>query len=153
MIAWYTNDIVNNFFTKLNVSLKVVDVERAGFTTVTGIPVGFRTGKIVANIYSGIVTEEISNYAQQLVKYPYLEDGFNISYLVPSDFLLPFSQFVEKCKISGAIQVLNIFGNGMGDFLNQPTLYVFKVGQHGNNPGFWGRNLLVDAWRGQSRTL
>jgi hypothetical protein len=127
VVAWYTNDIVNNFFARLNVSLKVVDVERAGFTTLTSIPVDFRTGEIVTNIYSGNVTEGISNYAAQLAKYPYLEDGFDIPYPVPSDFLLPFGEFVEKYNISGAIQVLNIFGNGMGDFLNQPTLYVFKL--------------------------
>jgi NADPH-dependent 2,4-dienoyl-CoA reductase/sulfur reductase-like enzyme len=56
VVAWYTNDIVNNFFARLNVSLKVVDVERAGFTTLASIPVDFRTGKVVENIYSGNVT-------------------------------------------------------------------------------------------------
>jgi hypothetical protein len=118
VVAWYTNDVVNNFFARLNVSLKVVDVERAGFTTLTSTPVDFCTGKIVENIYSGNVTEGISNYAAQLAKYPYLEDGFDIPYPVPSDFLFPFGEFVEKYNISGAIQVLNIFGNGIGDFLN-----------------------------------
>jgi hypothetical protein len=127
VVAWYGNDIVNNFFARLNVLLKVVDVERAGFTTLTSIPVDFRTGKIVENIYSGNVTEGISNYAAQLAKYPYLEDGFDIPYPVPSNFLLPFGEFVEKYNISGAIQVLNIFGNGMGNFLNHPTLFVFKL--------------------------
>jgi hypothetical protein len=127
VVAWYTNNIVNNFFARLNVSLKVVDVERAGFTTLTSIPVDFRTGRIIENIYSGNVTEGTSNYSAQLAQYPYLEDGFDIPYPVPSDFLLPFGEFVEKYNISGAIEVLNIFGNGMGDFLNQLTLYVFKL--------------------------
>ncbi|OCK75969.1 flavin-containing superfamily amine oxidase-like protein [Lepidopterella palustris CBS 459.81] len=127
VVAWYNNEIVNNFFARLNVPLKTTDIERAGFTALNSIPVDFRTGELVTDVYSGNVPEGLANYIEQLAKYPYLEDGFDVPYPVPSDLLLPFGEFVEKYNIGGAIRVLYIFGNGMGDFLKQPTLYVFKL--------------------------
>jgi hypothetical protein len=125
--AWYNNDIVNKFFARLAVRLKTVQIARAGFTTLTSIPVGFRTGDRVTNLYSGNFAEGFKNYAEQLANYPYLEDGFDIPYPIPSDLLLPFGEFVEKFNIGGAMPLLAIFGNGMGELLKQPTLYVFKL--------------------------
>lgn len=127
VVAWYNNDTVNKFFARLGVALKTTEIARAGFTTITSIPVDFRTGKRVEDLYSGDFAQGFRNYAEQLAKYPYLEDGFDIPYPVPSDFLLPFGQFVEKYAIEGAMPVLSIFGNGLGNLLEQPTLYVFKL--------------------------
>ncbi|KAI9745011.1 MAG: hypothetical protein M1818_001289 [Claussenomyces sp. TS43310] len=127
VVAWYDIVIVNNFFNRLNVTLATTDVARAGSAALTTLPVDFRTGKVVTNVFSGNVTEGLVNYATQLAKYPYLEDGFDLPYPVPADLLLPFGDFIKKYKISGAVQTLNIFGNGMGNFLEQTTLYVFKL--------------------------
>jgi hypothetical protein len=127
VVAWYNNDIVNKFFARLAVPLKTVQISRAGFTTLTSTPVDFRTGDRVTNLYSGNFAEGFKNYAEQLAKYPYLEDGFDIRYPIPSDLLPPFGEFVEKYNIRGAMPLLTIFGNGMGDLLKQPTLYVFKL--------------------------
>jgi hypothetical protein len=107
--------------------LATTDVARAGTTPLTTIPVDFRTGELVTKIFSGNVTAGMQNYAAQLAKYPYLEDGFDLPYPVPADLLLPFGDFVNKYNVGGAVQTLNIFGNGMGNFLNQTTLYVFKL--------------------------
>ncbi|EXJ86868.1 hypothetical protein A1O3_03822 [Capronia epimyces CBS 606.96] len=127
VVAWYDTPTVKNFFASLNVGLKTTDVQRAGFTTLTTIPVDFRTGELVTSIYEGNVTQGLLNYAAQVAKYPYLEDGFNLTYPVPADLLLPFGEFVKKYDIAGAIQVITVFANGIGRILDQLTLYVFKL--------------------------
>lgn len=127
VVAWYTSDTVNKFFARLNVALKKTDVQRAGLANFTTIPVDFRTGRTLTSAYSGNIREGLANFAQQLAKYPYLEYGFDLPYPVPADLLLPFGEFAKKYNLEGAMPLLVIFGNGMGDFLNQPTLYVMKL--------------------------
>jgi hypothetical protein len=127
VVAWYTLPIVNNFFKRLGVELNKTDVARAGTTPLTTIPVDFRTGKALESVFAGNVTEGMVNYVTQLAKYPYLEDSYDIPKPIPEDFLIPFGEFVKKYKVEGATQTLNIFGNGMANFLDQTTLYVFKL--------------------------
>lgn len=66
-------------------------------------------------------------YAQQLSKYPQLDWGFFLPDPVPDDLLLPFREFVAKYpEIGSAVHTIFTFAQGLGDFLKQPTLYVFK---------------------------
>ncbi|KAF2807364.1 flavin-containing superfamily amine oxidase-like protein [Mytilinidion resinicola] len=127
VVAWYDIPVVQNFFKRLGVKLQQTDIARAGTTTLTTIPVDFRTGKTLTSVYSGNVTQGLINYVEQISKYPYLEDSFDLPDTIPEDFLIPFGDFVKKYNIEGAVQILNIFGNGMGNFLDQSTLYVFKL--------------------------
>jgi hypothetical protein len=58
--------------------------------------VDLRTGKEVAGYVPADPTEALVRYAAELTKYPYLETGFNLTYPVPEDLLLPFGDFVTK---------------------------------------------------------
>ena len=151
VVAWYNNDIVNKFFARLAVPLKTVQIARAGFTTLTSIPVDFRTGDRVTNLYSGNFAEGFKNYAEQLAKYPYLEDGFDIPYPIPSDLLLPFGEFVEKYNIGGAMPLLVIFGNGGTPQTANPLR--FQIDKYGDAAGVASRKLPIHAESKQPRAL
>jgi hypothetical protein len=70
----------------------------------------------------------LAAYAQQLAQYPGLETGYNLPSPVPEDLLLPFGQFVAKYPaIANATFMIAQFNQGLGNILNQPTLYVFKI--------------------------
>jgi hypothetical protein len=106
LVAWYNTSIVTSFFASLNVSLAKTDIFRAGFTSLTEVPVDFETGRRVENLDAGNQTLGLQNYIAQLAKYPYLETGFDLPSPIPPDLLLPFGEFVEKYNISGAVYVI-----------------------------------------------
>ncbi|OCK74613.1 flavin-containing superfamily amine oxidase-like protein [Lepidopterella palustris CBS 459.81] len=124
LVAWYDSDLVKNFFERLNVPLTTTSFVSSGVTT---LPVDFRTGKVVANVFSGNASEGLTNYVTQYQKYTYLEDGFNLTYPVPADLLLPFGDYIKKYNLAGAVPTLYIFANGIGEFLKQTTLYALKL--------------------------
>ncbi|KAJ5947516.1 FAD/NAD(P)-binding domain-containing protein [Penicillium verhagenii] len=66
-------------------------------------------------------------YVEQLAKYPDIEQGFFLPDPVPEDLLLPFGNFIKKYpEIANATLAITNFGQGLGDNLEQTTLYVFK---------------------------
>lgn len=115
--------IVKKYFARFNISLTRLVPEFSGGVTQY---VDFRTGNIVSGYSPSNFTPGLLAYAAQLAKYPYVEDGFDLPYPVPSDLLLPFGDFVRKHSLQSFANFLFHFGQGLGDLLRQPTLYVFK---------------------------
>jgi len=74
----------------------------------------------------GNVTDALSRYAAQLLQYPYLAVGFELPDPVPEDLTLPFGEFVQKHDLGAVVDVIFSYGQGVGDLLQLPTIYVMK---------------------------
>ncbi len=119
VVAWRDIEIVRNYFARLNVPL--TQNNPGGASQIRD----FRSGKEVQ--VTGNLPEGLAALTSQLVRYPYLAEGYFLPDPVPADLLLPFEDFVEKYPaITPAVRFLANVGQGLGDFLRQPTLYVFK---------------------------
>jgi hypothetical protein len=122
--VFHNLDIVKNYFKRFNIPLVTVNATSSG---VTSTYVDLRTGKEVAGYVPLDPTAALVGYAAQLAKYPYLETGYNLTYPVPEDLLLPFGEFVTKYSLQGVVQLIFENVQGVGDLLNLLTLYVFKL--------------------------
>jgi hypothetical protein len=93
----------------------------------------FHTGKKVAH-YSPPSHDEIAaalaRYFQcqeQIAESYYdLDKGFDLPQPVPPDLLLPFGAFVEKHDLEAMVGVASGYGQGLGDLLRMPAIYVLK---------------------------
>jgi Flavin containing amine oxidoreductase len=65
-------------------------------------------------------------YRQILAQFPYLDDGFELPDPVPADLAMPFGQFVEKYALAALFPTVFQFGQGLGDILEKPAIYVLK---------------------------
>jgi hypothetical protein len=123
VLEFHNLDIVKNYFKRFNIPLVSANFSSPGVTSY----VDLRTGKEVAGYVPPDPTEALVRYAAQLTKYPYVETGFNLTYPVPEDLLLPFGDFVTKYSLQGLVQFIFEYAEGVGDFLKHPTLYMFKL--------------------------
>jgi hypothetical protein len=123
VIVWHDLDIVRNYFARFDVPLEKASFDAPGQVNKW---VDYRTGKEVPGYSSPDPSTALQAYAAQLAQYPYLEAGFGLPNPVPPDLLLPFGDFVEKYALGAAVNMIFNFGQGLGDLLKQPTLYVMK---------------------------
>ena len=120
---WHNNALVSDYFQRLNVPL--VSVNDLGSPFVTIYP-DFQTGQIVSGYAPVDPTSALQAYTEQLLKYPYLDNGFNLPDPVPSDLLIPFGEFVNKYNLSAAVSLIFQTVEAIGNLLQVPTLYVMK---------------------------
>lgn len=120
--VWHNLTIVKDYFARLNVSLTDAKEGSSGSSTYAD----FSTGRVVANYTPSDPTDALAAWGAQLALYPYVETGFDLEYPVPADLLLPFEYFVSKHSLQAMVQTVVAFGQGLGDLLCQPTLYVMK---------------------------
>jgi hypothetical protein len=73
-----------------------------GSLDLTGLPTNifdFTTGQQITPA-GGFTTEQqaqaLQAYALEILKYPYLQDGWNLPETVPDELLMPFGEFVIK---------------------------------------------------------
>ncbi len=59
--------------------------------------------------------------------FPYLDAGFQLPHPVPQDLLLPFRKFVEKYDLAALVPTVFSYGQGAGNLLADPALYVLKL--------------------------
>jgi hypothetical protein len=123
VVVWHDLDIVKNYFARFNVPLVKANFDAPGQVSQA---VDYRTGKVVTGYTPSDPSAALAAYGAQLAKYPYLEAGFDLPNPVPPDLLLPFGDFVKKYALDAAVNTIFNFGQGLGDLLKQPTLYVFK---------------------------
>jgi hypothetical protein len=116
-------DIVKNYFKRFNIPLVTMNFSSPG---VTSTYVDLSTGKEVAGYVPSDPREALAGYVAQLSKYPYVETGFNLTYPVPEDLLLPFGDFVTKYSLQGVVRLIFEYAE-VADLLNLSTLYVFKA--------------------------
>ncbi len=123
VVVWHDLDIVKNYFARFDVPLEKASFGGAGQVSKY---VDYRTGKEVTGYTPSDPTAGLGAYAAQLAQYPYLEAGFDLPDPIPADLLLPFGDFVKKYAVDSAVHTIFNFGQGLGNLLAQPTLYVFK---------------------------
>ena len=64
----------------------------------------------------------LSAYGIQLAKYPDLQAGFNLTYPVPEDLLLPFGDFIEKYSLGALLPTVFTVCQGYSPLLKLSTL-------------------------------
>ena len=125
VVVWHDLPVVKEYFARLGVSIGPGALESAGGSGKQKF-FDFDAGIEVTNHTNPDPSAALQAYAAQLAKYPYVDQGFELPDPVPEELLMPFGDFVAKYSLEGLVQLLFSFGQGLGDFLAQPTLYVFK---------------------------
>ena len=121
VIAFHNLQLVKDYFARFNVSLTLLGAGGEVFDYAD-----FATGKALPHYNPPNDTTALDIYGQQLAKYPYLEDGFDLPDPVPTDLLLPFGDFIKKYSLQSAANFIANFAQGVVDVLSKPTIYVFK---------------------------
>ncbi|KAJ6022083.1 FAD/NAD(P)-binding domain-containing protein [Penicillium herquei] len=123
VLVFHDQTVVKDYFKRLNVSWVIT---RPEFGASTPNYLDPKTAKSL-QYTSPDPTSALVAYATELSRYPKLEQGFFLPDPVPEDLLLPFGKFIEKYPdIANATYLAFNYGQGLGDYLKQPTLYVFK---------------------------
>lgn len=73
-----------------------------------------------------LLAPALGNYSQQLAKYPYLAETFDLPDPVPEDLTIPFGEFSTKYGLLAAVLPAHLY-NQIGNIIKLPTLYVMKA--------------------------
>lgn len=122
VVILHNLDVVRKYFRRFNVPLKT---QKNNITSPKSRFYDFSTG--TRALVPPDPTEALQAYVAQLRKYPWVDEGFYIPDNIPEDLLLPFGEFASKYGLGDVVETLFEYGQGLGDFLNQPTLYVMKL--------------------------
>ncbi|KAK6599369.1 flavin-containing superfamily Amine oxidase [Botrytis cinerea] len=124
VIIFHNIDLVKNYAARLNVTLAVANTTEYVQSSVYA---DFRTGLENSTYTTADFTAGLMLYMEQLAKYPYLENGFDLPDPVPEDLLLTFGEFAIKYNFGKEfLGFISNFAQGLGDLLSKPTLYVLK---------------------------
>ncbi|KAL8906164.1 MAG: hypothetical protein Q9207_002197 [Kuettlingeria erythrocarpa] len=114
---------VKRFFGRFGIPLKTVP-------TSLGPPVyvDFCSGETIQHSPpdQAAVGAAFQRYAAQLAKYPELQDGFELTYPVQEDLLLPFGEFVKKHSLDDLVTTIFAICQGYSPLLELSTIYVLK---------------------------
>ncbi|KAL1964736.1 hypothetical protein VTN77DRAFT_6603 [Rasamsonia byssochlamydoides] len=125
VVVFNNHQVVKDYFNRLNVSWEIAPASLLGSPNVVYVDV--HTGQVI-NYTAPDPTPGLAAYATQLAKYPDVEGGFFLPDPVPEELVMPFGEFVVKYpNISSAVPTIFNYGQGLGDTLYQPSLYVFKL--------------------------
>ncbi|KAI0767756.1 hypothetical protein C8Q74DRAFT_1458039 [Fomes fomentarius] len=122
VVVLHNLDVVRKYFGRFNVPLKT---QKNNLTSPNSQYYDFSTG--TRAVVPPDPTEALQAYAAQLRKYPWVDEGFYIPDNISEDLLLPFGEFASKYGLGDVVETLFEYGQGLGDFLNQLTLYVMKL--------------------------
>ncbi|RAL08489.1 amine oxidase, flavin-containing superfamily [Aspergillus homomorphus CBS 101889] len=129
---------VRDYFAHFNIPVEKISILGQGVLR----RLDLRTGTDVP--YSdGTTLPALAAYTAQQLKYPYLNTGFNLPDPVPEDLLLPFGDFIRKYNLDGAVDIIALLNQGVGDLLQQLTLYMMK---------YFSLEIIQDAVTGFLRT-
>lgn len=117
VIVFHDTQVVRDHFARFDVPLSPfagAQLQRAYVDLRTGRPVDGYTPPAPA----------LPAYLEQLQRHAYLRDGFVLPDPVPADLLSPFGEFVTRYGLETVVPMVSQFGQGLGDILRMPTLYV-----------------------------
>ena len=123
VIVFPPTQIAQNYFARFGVLLVPLS-----FAPTAATYIDFSTGNTVNyDPPAGAdVAAALQGYAVQLEKYPALQAGFNLTYPVAQDLLLPFGKFLDKYNLSALIPTVFTVNQGYSPILNISTIYLFK---------------------------
>jgi NAD(P)-binding Rossmann-like domain len=125
VISFDNISVVTNYFKYFDVPLGPI----GGLYGGAGDFVDFTTGKAVsASVLpsSNATSAALLAYNEQLSKYPFLVNGYNLPSPVPEDFLITWGDFLKKYELNALAYTAFTFIEGVGNILAQPTLYILK---------------------------
>ncbi|KAJ5177207.1 uncharacterized protein N7482_003084 [Penicillium canariense] len=121
--GYFNNDITKNFFDQLDVNYEAL---LPGSILIENV--NFNTGKRVlpGNGILGTVAGA-ALYRAAIEQFDYLASGaYYLPDEVPEVLLRPFREFVDTHALQGAMDVIFMFAENVGDILNAPLLYVIQ---------------------------
>ena len=110
--------VARDYFAHLNITFK-----RPTFAPLTTVYADFQTGQQVTVQSS----TNLTTYAEQLQKYPYLLYSWNLPSPVPEDLFLPFAAFIAKYDLRDVAFSIFSAGRGFTNILEQLTVNVMKM--------------------------
>jgi hypothetical protein len=125
VIYYENNPLVTAYLNRFGVQTTV-----ASFAPQATSNIDFRTGRAVAISppSEAAVSAALAQYYQILAtQYPYLSLGFQLPDPVPVELAAPFSSFVQAHGLQALVPTAFQFGQGAGNLLNDPALYVLKL--------------------------
>lgn len=126
VVVWHDQPLVKDYFARLGVPLMKLSIATLASAVSTKYVDFGLGGKPVTDFVPVDPTPGLAAYAAQLARFSYVENGFNLSYPVPEELLMPFGEFAARYNISSAMPYIVSFAQGLGDILDLPTLYIFK---------------------------
>ncbi|KAF2472504.1 amine oxidase, flavin-containing superfamily [Lindgomyces ingoldianus] len=123
--TWQNISLVRNYFARLNIPvIKFGSDADPNSPAQLSANYDLRSGKevnVTAPSAQQVYTA-FAAYAEQLKKYPRLNDGMFLPNPVPEDLYMPFGDFVKKYKIEDALVTMFNYNPGLGDVLTVPTV-------------------------------
>ena len=127
--VFHDTDVVKKYFGHFNIEL----AKRHLFSAEGEIPttnVNFAAGQLAESFVPPPPEDSraaMQAYAYILSKYGYLKGGFDLPNPVPEELLIPFGEFVEKNGLQAMVQIAFGIGQGLGDILTLPTIYMMQI--------------------------
>lgn len=123
VIAFPRTQTVKNYFARFNISLTTFSLSYS-----IGTYIDYSTGRSVSYVppATADVAASLQGYSVQLEKYPAVQAGFNLTYPVASDLLLPYGTFLNKYNLSALIPTSYTINQGYSPLLNISTIYMLK---------------------------
>ncbi|KAJ5664900.1 uncharacterized protein N7477_007348 [Penicillium maclennaniae] len=121
--GYFNNEITTNFFRQLN-----VDYEPLLPGSIISENVNFNTGERVfpGSEVLGTVAGAVL-YRASIEQFDYLASGaYYLPDEVPEVLLRPFREFVEAHALQGALDVIFMFAENVGNILDAPLLYIIQ---------------------------
>lgn len=125
VIVFENTSVVNDYFDYLKVPLAPFG---SGGASAPSTYADFKTGKPVkaSPLNETKFGEALEIYGEQLAKYPYLVNGFDLPSQIPSDLLLTWGQFIQKYKLEAMAYELSEYLQGTRQYLDELALYILK---------------------------
>jgi hypothetical protein len=130
VVVFHDLPVVNAYFARLGVPTFAISPADLGGPSAS---FDFRTGTQLTGYTppspaaQGQALGTYFGYLQQLkATYYDLDSGFDLPQPVPPDLLMPFGEFVTKYSLQAMVNMAFSFGQGLGDFLALPAVYVLK---------------------------
>jgi hypothetical protein len=127
VIIFSNISVVTDYFARFDVPLTSFSASSAAGSSRKYVD--FTTGEVASNFTqpnSTAISSAFPGFAQQLAKYPGINIGFNMTYPVDEDLLLPFGEFLAKYDLDVLAYLSYQYHQGLVPHLNMTTLYVLK---------------------------
>lgn len=125
----FTNtSIVTDYFEHFDIPLVSSDLTSG---SASRLNIDFTTGaslnsSLLISSNTTALAQGLLGYKSIIANYSYLASGWNLTYPIPEDLLMPFGDFLEQKGLDGAAFIAFSYAAGCGNILAQPTIYVMK---------------------------
>jgi len=130
VVVFHNLPVVTDYFARLGTP--IIPLPSGAFAS-TNVNFDFRTGQMQnfsepTPAETGAALQGYFGYLQQLkASYFDLDSSFDLPNPVPADLTMKFRDFVEKYGFGAMVRTAFQFGQGTGDILDMPAVYVLKV--------------------------